>query len=362
MDDSVIGNFRDKVNSKGFAYFWYCARDNRNLWNCICSAMDWITVAVEHINSVNLEQAGNMSSMDVFTYISSVDLIVESVQQLHRVISAEAPFPFMNNSDIFSDNQFKQNDLCYFKTLRACFGAHPVNLNEPGQEPSRSLRRFASWSSAGWKTGSASVILYSNRIDEKDIFLSVDLSRVLQFGEKYYKYLKDLGKSIEHQYEGFAALKRKEIIPSSKDPIEHLDILLEASKQRLDNKFLESEIQELKILFCTEVTDESNAVLVAAYRQDLCLLIDEIHDYLQNMNMVDLKHDNLLYTSPTTLPNGWGYWYEKISEYIFGGGYLPQLWESQITNFIKPYVNLVYNSYEELFLLLQATLYHLEKQ
>ena len=362
MDISIIGDFRDQVNSKGFVYFWYRSRDDRNLWNCICSAMDWITVAVEHINSVDLEKARSMGSMDVFTYISSVDLIIESVQQLHRVISDKTPFPFTDSTDIFADNQFEQNDLRYFKTLRSCFGAHPVNLKEPGQEESQDLRRFASWSSTAWGKGTASVILYPNKPGGKDIYLSVDLSQVFRFGEKYYDYLKVLGECIDKQYESFVALKRKKIIPTPEDTIEHLEVLLEESKQRLDSGILESQIQELKILFATEVTDKANIALVAAYRQDLHLLIDEIHAFLQNMDMEDLEHEDLLYPSPTTLPNGWGYWREKITEYVFGGGYPPQLWDSQVLKIIEPYVNPVYASYEELYLLFQATLYHIQRQ
>ena len=92
------------------------------------------------------------------------------------------------------------------------------------------------------------------------------------------------------------------------------------------------------------------------------MLIDEIHVFLQNMDMEDLEHEDLLYPSPKTLPNGWGYWREKISEHVFGGGYPPQLWESQVVKIIEPYVNPVYDSYEELYLLFQATLYHVQRQ
>ena len=362
MDLSIIGDFRDRVNSNGFVYFWYRSCDERNLWNCICSAMDWITVAAEYINSIDLQNARNMNSMDVFTYISSIDLIIESVQQLHRVICTDELFPFTDCSDIFTDNQFQQSDLRYFKTLRSCFGAHPVNLKEPGQEESRDLRRFASWSSVGWRTGTASVILYSNKLEDKDIFLTVDLSQVLQFGEKYYDYLKVLGDYINKQYKNFVELKRKEIIPTPEETIEHLNVLLEASKERLDNGVLKSQIQELKLLFTTEVTDKSNISLVDAYRKDLCLLIDEIHAYLQNMDIDYLEHEHLLYPSLVSMPQGWGYWREKISEHVFGGGYPPQLWESQVVRIIEPYTSTVYDSYEELYLLMQATLYHLKQE
>ena len=359
MDISIIDDFRDIVNSRGFTYFWYRTRSELNHWNCICSAMDWITVSVEHINSVTSEKAKSMRSIEVFAYISSVDIIVESVQQLYRVIFKTRELLFKDDSDIFVENQFGQNDIRYFKTLRSCFGAHPVNLEEPGAEQKREMRRFASWSSNTWGNGTSSVILYSNQHKEEDIFLSIDLQQILHFGEKFYTHLKVLGQVLNEQYEIFAAERRGEVIPFSEDPNEHLDILLNASEQRLDNPVYRSNIQELKLLFSTNVTDTDNEEIVAMYRKELLLLINELHEHLQNMDFTDLDYDDLLYPSPKAMPNGWGYWYEKISEYIFGGGYPPMLWETQIRELFKPYVRLNYTSYEELFLLVQSALYKL---
>lgn len=361
MDLSIINRFREQVSSRGFTYFWYRTRSELNHWNCICSAMDWITVAAEHIDSITEEKAKHMRSIDVFAYISSVDLIVEAVQQLHRVINKTSELLYKDDVEVFAGNQFNQNDLRYFKTLRSCFGAHPVNLAEPGDTHPKGMRRFASWSSNTWGNGTASVILYSNQQKEKDIFLSIDLQQILRFGCKYYNYLEVLGECLETQYEEFAAAKKAEIIPSATDPIEHLEILLQASKQRLDNDVYRSYIQELKLLFTTEITVEENMDIVAAYRNDLLLLIDELHKHLQNMEIVDLEHDDLLTPSPNGMPNGWGYWYEKLAEYVFDGGYPPMIWEQEIIKLFEPYVRLEYTSYAELFLLVQATLYHLQK-
>ena len=70
----------------------------------------------------------------MYSYISSVDIIVEAVQQLHRVIFSTAEQLFSKDTDCFPQNKFNKNDLDYFKTIRSCFGAHPVNLDEPGNE------------------------------------------------------------------------------------------------------------------------------------------------------------------------------------------------------------------------------------
>lgn len=169
-----------------------------------------------------------------------------------------------------------------------------------------------------------------------------------------------LGHTLNRQYEKFAEEKCAEVIPYSKDPNEHLDILLKASEQRLDNPSYRSIIQELKLLFSTNVIDTANQKIVAAYLKNLLMLIDEIHEHLQNMDFTDLDYDDLLYPAPKAMPNGWGYWYEKISEYIYGTEYPPILWESQIRDLLNPYIKLAYDSYEELYLLMQAVLYNLK--
>ena len=110
------------------------------------------------------------------------------------------------------------------------------------------------------------------------------------------------------------------------------------------------------------ITDVANQELVTEYRKELLTLIDEIHEHLQKMDFTDLNHDNLIYPSPKSMPNGWRYWYEKLSEYISGAGYPPVLWEQQILDLFGPYAKLVYSSYEELFLLVQAVLYMLESK
>ena len=78
----LINEFREVVNKNNFTYFRYSNNRNKNQWNCICSAMDWITVAVEHLADYPKKRAGNLGSIEMYSYISSVDIIVEAVQQL----------------------------------------------------------------------------------------------------------------------------------------------------------------------------------------------------------------------------------------------------------------------------------------
>ena len=102
--------------------------------------------------------------------------------------------------------------------------------------------------------------------------------------------------------------------------------------------------------------------MVHRYRNALTVLIDEIHHNLQEVTLNDLENDNLLLPSPNGLPNGWGYWYEKLSENVFGNGYPPELWLSRIEDIFASEFEFSYESTQELFVLVQAALYRLSKQ
>lgn len=85
-DLNLIGKFRDKVNSHGFVLFKYRNVKGKDQWSCICSAMDWITVAMEYIADVEAGRKSCKQSMEMYAYISSIDVVWEAVQQLHRVL------------------------------------------------------------------------------------------------------------------------------------------------------------------------------------------------------------------------------------------------------------------------------------
>ncbi|MGL5354568.1 MAG: hypothetical protein ACRDA5_14840, partial [Clostridium sp.] len=148
LDQNVISKFRRKVNNSNYVYNIYNNIDDKNKWNCICSAMDWIDIAVNFINSDwNNSKEINIKCMNLFTYISSINLLLESVDQLHRVFFNTSGTPFNGSKNIYKYKINDQDDNKYFKTIRACFGAHPVNLVEPSVPNNNKIKRFASWPS-----------------------------------------------------------------------------------------------------------------------------------------------------------------------------------------------------------------------
>lgn len=70
LDRNLYDNFRARVNQDNFVYFYYNNRNEKNNFNCICSAMDWIDVALEYINNYkfNCNDSLNKQIIDLYIY------------------------------------------------------------------------------------------------------------------------------------------------------------------------------------------------------------------------------------------------------------------------------------------------------
>ena len=112
MDSKLIDLFREKVNNNGADLILHRYRNNngKNQWSIICSAMDWISVVVGEIDVRKLSKKNNNDS-------SIVLLNTENI-------------PFVNEKSVFQHKKFETTDNKYFKTIRACFATHPVNLKD----------------------------------------------------------------------------------------------------------------------------------------------------------------------------------------------------------------------------------------
>ena len=151
MDKEIIKRFRDEVNAQDLVLQMYRNYAGKNYWNIICSAMDWIDVVVEMIDIKNVSKKNdNDSSIKVMTFIMCIDVMWEAVQQLHRIFFDTSTIPFADNTEVFCHKLFQASDNDYFKTIRACFAAHPINLNDHFTGNKQKERRYASWSGGGF--------------------------------------------------------------------------------------------------------------------------------------------------------------------------------------------------------------------
>ena len=142
FDSGLIRQFRDQFNFGNFGYLRYKDRNGKNDFSAICSAMDWIEVAVDYINELTLSKdRSNIMSMKVFSFIMAVDMIYSGITTMHRVIlnTSAKETPFDECHDIFN---LKKSDNKHFKELRAAFGAHPTDLYGETKKETR----YASWS------------------------------------------------------------------------------------------------------------------------------------------------------------------------------------------------------------------------
>ena len=293
INDSKISNFRGLVNSNSnFICQEYRNQNGKNLWNLICSCMDWLTVSIRHLENLpDKDENIDVRVMRMFSLISSIDLVSESITQLHRVFINPKTLPFSGDRECFSDRLFdEEDDNTYFKSIRACFGAHPVNLNNSGS------RRFASWPfDSHMNSGELTVHLYSNKVGEADLPMHLNTCELSAFLIKRYNYLDVISSKINQLFEELKVRLSKKPIATRSDPLEMLYTLRDESKIRLDNDYYNGVIGDLIIIFEASIGDPELKVIESSYKKSLLPLIDEIKKNLQKMTIGDLENSSPLY-------------------------------------------------------------------
>ncbi|MGP4717657.1 hypothetical protein ACTXGL_13550 [Psychrobacter sp. T6-6] len=317
-----IGDFRDLVNSNSsFVYQIYKDKGGKNLFNLVCSCLDWITVSVRHLeNIIEFDKNIDRKSMQVYSLISSIDLIFESIKQLHRVFISEKSIPFSGEKKCFDERLFpNEDDNNYFKTIRACFGAHPVSLNQSNS------KRFASWPFESFSNnGDLCVHLYSRDVNEEDLLLSLNINELLEFLLIRYEYLDVIADKIESLFSEYQKSLSSQTIEIKSDPLEQLYILRNESKKRLDNDYYNGEINDLIMIFEAKVTDPKLMEIADNYKDSLLPIIEEIKTNLQVMNIVDLEDDAMLRVR-SNLSMQLGYELSKFYSWVHSDKYDPLL-------------------------------------
>ena len=322
ITDKNISDFRDLVNSNSnFICQRYLNKDGKNLWNLICSCMDWLTVSIRHLENLP-EKDDNIDVrvMNMFSLISSIDLVSESITQLHRVFISHKTIPFSGDRECFSDRLFdEEDDNTYFKSIRACFGAHPVNLNNSGN------KRFASWPFDSFSnSGELTVHLYSNKVGEDDLPMHLKSKELIAFLIKRYNYLDVLSSKIIDLYEDFKTELSKKIIPENSVPLEMLKILKSESKIRLDNEYYDGVISDLIMIFEASLDDKELNSIELDFKKSLIPLMGEIKNNLQKLNIEDFHNDHLL-SPKSDLQKELSYEIGKFYSWIHGDKYDPLL-------------------------------------
>jgi hypothetical protein len=293
LTDELIVDFRETVNSNsGFVFHLYHSKEGNNYWNIICSCMDWISVSVRFLSKdIVPDENVDVRVMQFFSVISAIDIVFESVVQLHRVIYQNNKIPFKGIHEIFKGNKLELDDNDYFKEIRAMFGAHPVNLKGQGNQ-----KWFACWPYDHLTTNKTTfeLRLYSNKVGVRDLTFGVHINELQNFLLQRYKYLTDLKKEIIRQYDSFCKDMASQSIEASDSSYELVLILERESAKRLNNKYYNGVIYELKKIYSTTLNEDRLAEEETEYKIILRKLIDELHRKLQAMSFTDLKFDKYL--------------------------------------------------------------------
>lgn len=316
MDSYLANKFREKVNEYDMVYHLYHDREGKNQWGIICSAMDWLDVVVGEIDISRLGTTNdNQSSVKMMTFISCIDVLWEAVQQLHRVFVSTSTVPFCDDSSVFTDKLYDSSDNEYFKTIRACFSAHPVNLNDRFNGGEKE-RRYASWSGGGFGHKDFSVMLYSNKLGCETITLDISFSELLAFAQKRYQYLNELIKEIDKQVQHYKNLWRAKTITKSQNSLKQIMILQHENVVRLDNEYYKYELGKLQIIFGCSIRNEKNQNAVNIYRHALQKTIQEFYDNIQEMRISEIASQKVLEPS---YPFEYQYAFSKLSEAVYSG-------------------------------------------
>lgn len=309
-----ISNFRDLINSNSsFVRKEYGNKDGKNFWNIVCSCMDWITVAIKYLKSIDeLDEDLDIKAMQVYSIISSVDLVFESICQLHRVFINNKTMPFVGEKGCFANPLFDKSDNEYFKEIRAAFGAHPVNLNGDGE------KRFASWPYHDFmKDDDFTVTLYSNKVGINDLHMSLKISELIYFLNRNYNYLDVISEKVKFLYETKVDELRKEKIEMSSNSLEQLFVLEKESKKRFNDDYYNGVINELLTIFGCDHRHDSIKEEVSEFRESLKPLIKELRKKLQAAQIKDLKNESLL-SSNSELTGMLSYEVSKFYSWLAG--------------------------------------------
>lgn len=301
--DNLISNFRKFINDSPYVLEAYRNVNDKNQWSCICSCMDWIDVSIEYIK-LNKERIEKKSHFDleIFAYISSIDLISEAVQQLYRVFYKRTDSPFKNDYSVFKDSQKTDDD--YFSHIRAIFGAHPTNIKKNSDE-----RNFASYPNNLLTNKGFSVILYTNKLDEWGEIFYLSFEKLEEYFEKRYGFLNKLIKKIETDKISYIKMLQSQKIEKKDCIIQQLEILKIESKKRFNLDYYNYVIDTLLELLNFEITEVSNIPIIRRYIKILTLYLNELYNDLQNISFKEIDED--------ILSSEYSYHYTKILENNF---------------------------------------------
>ena len=288
-----IHEFRDFVNSfhAGFVRHQFSDVGGKSIWNCICSAMDWLTEAHGALGEFEKRaKRKDAGWIDLYGYIVCVDVIAEATEQLHRCVfgrgEKSVSLSFPDQCFVTRPKEFAGlSDRAYFKELRSIFGAHSVNLRDP---QTSDKKRFASWVVPGQivgNDGDFAVFIYSSIKGEADILLSVKLDELKAFCCLYQSRLEAVAAEIRRQGDVFDRECRKRPVRRSGNPVEQWEILVQEARSRCLGGW-DANVPEI---FSVKPKHPGNCKLLSDYQDVIRQLLVRMADAFQRMDASNIR-------------------------------------------------------------------------
>lgn len=165
--------------------------------------------------------------------------------------------------------------------------------------------------------GDYSVLLYGNDF-AKDTLKSfyIYYAEIDAFLLERYGYLNVIADSIQKERQQYFDEMRKVPISKSEDIVEQLEILRQASSERLNVTNINGMIEEIKTAYTVDVSQEANREMLKQYKNDLRQDVEQIRVYLQNMDFDNDLPGSIFYESGRDISPDFGYYCEKLQNLL----------------------------------------------
>lgn len=357
LDPSLIKRFRNKVNANSYYILHkYRNQSGENRWNIICSAMDWITVSVNNYNDINFEKNNiDKYCMQVYAFISTIDILFEAITQIYRVLMETKSKPFKGEKKIFKKN-IDKDDNAYFKHIRAVFGAHSVDLNDQKE------KWFASWPVVGdFDDYDLHVYLYPLSSDKHSVPFGLYLEELKEFAETRYNYLNTLIEKIDIDFEIYKKKCQQDRINFTGDPLKDAIICRTMLNQRLPNDYYGGMIEDIIRYLSPQNTLVENLEKVTSFLDEVKKALNGIKEDIQNLSYEERDSYKIFNYD---YPSDKFYYFSKYLEVLQGNSDpLASFYFDRISDILKPYVAMDPSmDDDEIYLLIHVGLFLINTQ
>ena len=331
LDNTIINDFRDAVNSSNIFYY---EDEYKCLWNLICSMMDRIDSCIKYINSFDISQFETEESLVNFmTYCS---LIYNAVLQLFRSIGDLDEYyksKEKNKFEVFKEdfarfmslydeniNDSKSTDDEFFEFLRSIMFAHPTDTHRPKfvKKGDKLFSPFVLIKPIFMDDikNAIGVAIYS-LIDDKTIHFWFSANHLIDFVRSKYELLRIATEWVNEQIQRYSNKWKQTKVNRHLQGVELLNNIKCILEERHDDEVY-SINEAIKLLEC-EVSDKTNFNIVLEYKEKLIDTFDELSDWVDSLQSDEKYPENfykMLNPRPKILYPDAHYQIEKIDEYL----------------------------------------------